>query len=80
MAAIDPQDGGYASRKLVLVSASILLVAAVACLSTLIPSVQPIYSTFCGTVTALVATYCGASTLRDHISSRSTDDKDDTQK
>ena len=81
MPAPDPsQDGGYASRKLVLVGTSILLLTGVACLSARYEGIQAGYTTLCSTVSVLVATYCGAITLALHlinVASRGQDPGDD---
>lgn len=77
------QDGGYASRKLVLVGSSILLLVGVACLSARFQGIQAVYTTLCSTVSVLVATYCGANTLTRHINnlaSKDADPGDDTSK
>ena len=55
------KDGGFKSRKLLIVLLGLFLVTTVAILAGKYPGIQVIFPTFCTTVTGLVAIYLGAN-------------------
>jgi hypothetical protein len=74
------KDGGYLSRKLILIVSALVLTTAMAFASCKYLGLQTIYSTFCSTIIGLTALYLGANSVAKHIilkNSKTSTDKEE---